>query len=263
MAKPGFFIPYRYHDSVHPISYPSCHAVLSRKLASFGNWIEIIESFGAAFARFGGAAPSPRFEQDWFARLDLMACYAIVRQEAPRRIIEVGSGHSTRVMCRAIADSGNPCELTCIDPSPRATIKALPIQHISKLVNEADDALFDQLQSGDILFVDSSHLAQPGTDVDYLFNVIIPRLPRGVLIHIHDIFLPDAYPEVWRWRGYNEQLLVAGMITSGSYSALFASHFILQHTSLISNGSIIGCAPLKPGALETSMWLRKMSCEIR
>ena len=80
-------------------------------------------------------------------------------------------------------------------------------------------------RSGDILFIDSSHIAMPGTDVDRLFLDVLPRLAGGTLVHIHDITLPDAYPEIWDWRGYNEQMLVGALLQGGGYELVFASHY--------------------------------------
>ena len=73
--------------------------------------------------------------------------------------------------------------------------------------------------AGDVLFIDSSHILMPGSDVDLLLNRVLPRLPAGVLIHIHDIFLPFDYPPVWGWRAYNEQQGVLPLLATGAYRA--------------------------------------------
>ena len=255
----GFFIPYRYRNDVRAIDYPPSAVILDRAEPTFREWIEAIEAFDKELQKIGGDPPAPRFEQDWFARLDLAACYTIVRRLAPSRIVEVGSGHSTRTMVRAAADGGLAIDISCVDPQPRAAIGELSVRHVASQVGEVGMQAFSDLQIGDVLFIDSSHLAQPGTDVDFLLNVVVPQLPSGVIVHIHDIFLPDSYPEVWDWRGYNEQLIVAAMLTSCSFEPLFASQFILRHTSLIAPYSPILRFPIQRGALETSLWLRKLS----
>ena len=81
--------------------------------------------------------------------------------------------------------------------------------------------VFEALAAGDILFIDSSHIAMPGTDVDRLFLDVLPRLAGGTLVHIHDIALPYAYPKIWDWRGYNEQLLVGALLQGGGYELVF------------------------------------------
>ncbi|MFX7914564.1 class I SAM-dependent methyltransferase, partial [Acinetobacter baumannii] len=89
-------------------------------------------------------------------------------------------------------------------------------------VHDADCAVFAALAAGDVLFIDSSHVLMPGSDVDLLFNQVLPRLKPGVLVHIHDIFLPDDYPASWGWRGYNEQQGVACLL-QGGWRLLWAS----------------------------------------
>ena len=68
----------------------------------------------------------------------------------------------------------------------------------------------------------------PGTDVELILTELLPRLPAGALVQIHDIFLPDAYPGDWAWRGYNEQGAVAAMLAGGGWDILFASRFARQ-----------------------------------
>jgi hypothetical protein len=94
----------------------------------------------------------------------------------------------------------------------------------------------------------------PGTDVDRLFLDVLPRLPAGVLLHVHDVFLPDGYPPQWAWRGYNEQLLVAALL-QGAYDLVFASRYVAAHRPEWLGP--VARLPLRPGAFETSLWLRK------
>ena len=179
-----------------------------------------------------------------------------MRRERPARIVEVGSGHSTRFLARAVADGGISTAITCIDPGPRARLDGLAVRHVPKLLAEADPALFAALGPGDVLFVDSSHVAVPGTDVDRLFLDVLPRLAPGVLVHVHDIFLPDAYPEDWAWRGYNEQLLVGALLQGGGFEPLFASRYVATRLPDRLTG-VLARLPLLPGAHESSLWLRK------
>ena len=93
------------------------------------NVLGLIEEHGNALLAIGTEPPpAPRWNQDWFPRLDAAAAYAIVRTLEPRRIVEVGSGHSTRFLARAVADGGLDTRITAIDPQPRATIEKLPVE---------------------------------------------------------------------------------------------------------------------------------------
>ena len=109
----------------------------------------------------------------------------------------------------------------------------------------------DDLEERDILFIDSSHQLKPGSDVEFLLQKALPRLAKGVRVHFHDIFLPDPYPFAWAWRRYNEQQAVAPLIGNG-YALEFASHQVRQMNGVLAR------LPLKDGAIESSLWLRKL-----
>jgi hypothetical protein len=113
-------------------------------------------------------------------------------------------------------------EILAIDPAPRADIAGLPgVRVVPSTVQATPSQLFDGLKAGDALFIDSSHILMPGSDVDLLLNRVLPRLPSGVLVHIHNIFLPFDYPPIWGWRAYNEQQGVLPLLTTGAYDTVF------------------------------------------
>ena len=212
-----------------------------------------IEDLAAPLEAIGAdAPPAPRWNQDWFPLLDAAAAYAIVRKTRPRRIVEVGSGHSTRFLARAVADGGLATQITSIDPAPRASLSGLPIRRFETRVENADPGLFQALAPGDILFIDSSHQLKPGSDVEFLLTRVLPHLRDGVCVHFHDIFLPDDYPADWAWRRYNEQQAVAALLERG-YALEFSSH---QARKQAVNG-VLARLPLVPGARESSFWIRK------
>jgi hypothetical protein len=263
LKKRGFFIPYRYADGVPGREergpYHALEKIFEAARPRFSELLRRMDAHTDALAAIGHEdAPEPRFTQDWFPRLDACAAYTIVRDQKPSRIVEVGSGHSTRFMARAIRDGNLNCALTAIDPSPRASIEGLGVKIFRRTVQEAGPGPFELLQPGDILFVDSSHILMPGTDVDFLLNRVLPALPAGVLVHIHDIFLPDDYPEAWDWRGYNEQLAVAALIQGGGYRLVWASHYVAEKMAGAVEGGVVGRLPLKPGAYEASVWVEKV-----
>jgi len=213
-------------------------------------WIEDLA--GPLEAIGADAPPAPRWNQDWFPRLDAAAAYAIVRKTAPRRIVEVGSGHSTRFLARAVADGELHTQITSIDPAPRATLAGLPIRRLETRVENANIELFQALAPGDILFIDSSHQVKPGSDMEFVFTHVLPKLRAEVRIHFHDIFLPDDYPAEWAWRRYNEQQAVAALLERG-YALEFSSH---QSRRQAMTG-VLARLPFMPGARESSFWIRK------
>jgi hypothetical protein len=257
LRRLGFFIPYRYAGSVEPLDYPALRPLFEAARPGFADVLEAAGAYAGDLCRILEGRGPARFDQSWFPRLDAVAAYTLVRREKPRRIVEIGSGHSTRFMAQAIQDGGLATRITCIDPAPRATLKQLNVEHRQSLLRDADPAVFGMLEAGDILFIDSSHIAMPGTDVDRLFLDVLPRLAGGTLVHVHDITLPYAYPAVWDWRGYNEQLLAGALLQGGGYELVFASHFVARDDRLPLEQGLLARVPLATGAHETSLWLRK------
>jgi len=257
VARRGYFIPSRHARPPRENAYPALEPVFSAAVARCESVLADIDARAGALAAIPIEGKGLRWNQTWFPRLDAAAAYALVRRFRPRHIVEVGSGHSTRFMARAVADAGLPTTIVAIDPAPRADIGGLGVVHHATVVEEADAAVFDALAAGDILFIDSSHVAMPGGDVDRLVLDVLPRLAPGVILHIHDILLPDAYPPEWAWRGYNEQLLVGALLQGGGYTILFASHYVASRMAERLARSVVAQFPLAPGAHETSLWLVK------
>lgn len=249
----GFFSPYRFASSVPEATYPELEEIFKRSEAEFARVLDQIMEHMDRLAAMDGPPPRPRWDQFWFPRLDGAAAYAIVRRAKPKRIVEVGSGHSTRMLAQASADAGG-AEITCIDPAPRAALKGLAVTWRERVLSSEDLALFKALSPGDIAFFDSSHLLWPGTDVDVMLNRILPALAPGVLIHIHDITLPDPYPPSWQWRGYTEQQGLGGWISGQGTELVFSSHYALTRMNAAER---VGRIAINDGALETSLWLRK------
>jgi len=217
-----------------------------------------IEQYASALHALGSEPPpAPRWTQDWFPRLDAAAAYAMVRRFRPRRIVEVGSGHSTRFVARAVRDGATGSELTAIDPAPRATLDGLAIELLKTRVQDAGSAPFARLAEGDFLMIDSSHKMAPGSDVQLLVDRVLPALPQGTYVHFHDIFLPGNYPPAWAWRRYTEQDAVSALLARDAYAIVFASAWILAQRSHLLENSVISRLPLVPGAIESSLWLRK------
>lgn len=252
LRRQGFFIPYRYAESVKaPGPYPAVEALFADHSETFQSVLDDIEAHADALEALRGPAPKPRWDQDWFPRIDGAAAFALVASRRPRRIIEVGSGHSTRFMAAA-----GDAQITCIDPQPRADFGDLTIDWRQGVLDESHFPLFDDLAPGDIAFFDSSHLMMPGTDVDMIFNRIIPRLKAGVLIHIHDILFPDPYPDAWEWRGYSEQNALGGWLLSGALTPVFSSRYAATRMGAAASG-VLSRLPLVDGAVETSLWVQK------
>lgn len=256
LKRLGFFIPYRYAARAVPAAYPALEPLFARAEPAMMAVLDEIETRAADLGAIVGGPGPARFDQDWFPRLDAAAAYAIVRSTRPRRVVEIGSGHSTRFLARAVADGGLATQIVAIDPNPRARLDGLAVRREARLLTDTDPATIEELGAGDILFVDSSHVAMPGTDLDRIVGDVLPRLPAGVLLHLHDIVLPDAYPPDWAWRGYNESIVAAALIARGGCEIVFSSRWIAtRHPGRVAAG-VLGRIPLPAGARETSLWLK-------
>ena len=263
LARKGFFIPYRFADTLPtPGSVPS-YSIIEDLFEKASPIFETVLADASKFssdlkAIDGQSPPEPKWTQSWFPTLDAAIAYTLVRTQKPKRIIEIGSGHSTRFLFRAAKDGAQNTHITAIDPEPSRGVENLNIDFHPNTIREIDLKIFESLRFGDILFIDSSHVVVPGSDVDDLINRIIPSLPVGILIHIHDIFLPDDYPPEWDWRGYNEQQIIAPLLTSGAYQAIFSSHYLATRMGDKIKNSLISDLPNLDDGLPSSLWLKKL-----
>jgi len=135
--------------------------------------------------------------------------YSLIKKYKPSKILEVGSGTSTLVMSKAIKENNLATKLISIDPQPRRHIDNLVDQSIRMPLEQTDTSVFAELDAGDILFIDNSHRAFPNSDVTVFFMEVLPLIKPGVLIHVHDIYIPFDYPQFMCDRFYNEQYLLA------------------------------------------------------
>jgi hypothetical protein len=168
-----------------------------------------------------------------FSWLDCRALFVLLREWRPRRVIEVGSGFSSLL----IADVnrrflGHSMDVTCVEPYPRSFLHGgLPglSRVIESKVQDVPLDTFTALEAGDVLFIDSSHVAKTGSDVNHLYFEVLPRLRPGVRVHIHDIFLPNEYPKEWvigENRSWNEQYLLRALLMhSTGFRVLFGCSY--------------------------------------
>jgi hypothetical protein len=161
----------------------------------------------------------PNWVNGWLPDLDGLAIYCFLAQRERGWYVEVGSGNSTRFARRAVKWHGWNTRLVSIDPCPRAEIDDLCDEVIRSPLEVVDPTLFDRLGDGDVLFIDNSHYSFMGSDVTVFFFDILPRLRPGVLVGVHDIFLPDDYPLLWEGKYYNEQYLLGCWLLGGGGGA--------------------------------------------
>jgi len=198
-----------------------------------------------------------------FRGIDVLIAYCMVRHFQPRRIIEVGSGFSSLVLGQAAAKNKSS-KLICIDPFPGELLRNgnnIPALQslIETKVQEVDVEFFSQLESGDILFIDSSHTVKIGGDVNYLFLEVLPRLNPGVIVHVHDIFLPFEYRRHWvlnEFRFWTEQYLLQAFLTFNSeFEVLLANYYLSRY----HKEHLRAAFPDLPRWIGGSFWMRRKS----
>jgi len=259
MRAGGFFVPYDYADRVMPPAtpYPAVLDLFRAGDTGFRGFVEDMSSHLAAFAGFGEDDRDPRWRGSMFPPFDGAAAYTMVRRARPRRILEIGSGNSTRFLARAVRDGELATTITCIDPAPRMPVAPLGVQCLPRLLHETDAEICAEFAPDDILFIDSSHIMLPGMDVDIEFNRIFPALPAGVLVHVHDVFLPFHYPPNLRKWHFSEQNALIGWIVSGFFEIVFPAHYVRHvHAEDVENRLGRHFAPLAR-ASAGSIWLRR------
>jgi hypothetical protein len=171
---------------------------------------------------------------NYFGAVDAEIYYCMIRHFKPRKIIEIGAGFSTLLAYEAINMNnrdGHECELIAVDPYPTEALKRTQVARlIVRPAQELDLSLFKSLKENDILFIDSTHVVKLGGDVVYLYLEVLPRLGKGVFIHMHDIFLPLEYPKDWvlkQQRFWNEQyLLQAFLVFNYSFEVIMACSYM-------------------------------------
>ena len=189
--------------------------------------------------------------------LDAAILYATVRVEKPRRIIEFGAGYSSLVMAAAVRDNamdGSECHYVAVEPYPSSLLRPAPEGLDELRPVSARDFPTDELrplQPGDIVFIDTTHVVKLHSEVNHLLLEVIPRLPRGVLVHIHDIFLPYEYPRDWFLeRGYywNEQYAVQALLIGNTSLEVVSANHWLQREGLVESAGLVSTA--------SALWLR-------
>lgn len=228
-------------------------------------WLKDMGSYHNEFPYLTSASTRYKIPNQTFAPADAYSLYAFMRTLKPKRIIEVGSGMSSAVMMDVNEKFfDNRIQLTFIEPFPdllrqvlRSEDNALN-QILVKKVQDVSFETFGSLEENDILFIDSSHVSKMGSDVNYLFFHVLPKLKKGVYVHVHDINVHFEYP--WDWvaegRTWNEAyLLRAFLMFNSTYSIQYFNSYMAHYY----RKEINECLPFMNEADNSggSIWLKK------
>lgn len=197
-------------------------------------------SFSTVYASgFRDANPS-------YTSLDALALYCFIRREQPATVVEVGQGWSTRVIVAALGDNHREgCRqprLVTIDPHPRLDAAAfdttIEIDEHRRSVQTAAAEVQQALAPGDLLFIDSSHVHKPGSDVETVFDVLLPHLPVGAYAHLHDIYTPFRYPRDWYLRDkrfWNEGEHLENFLRfNGEFEVMLPLQYLIRRSTALA-----------------------------
>jgi len=219
-----------------------------------------------------------------FESVDAEVLHCFVRHFKPKKILEIGSGYSTLISAKAATinaeKDGCGTQVIAIEPYPHSVIAhGFPglTKLVTKRVEQVGMDLFRGLDKDDILFIDSSHVVKIGNDVLYEYLEVLPRLKPGVLVHIHDIFLPAGYPEHWVMNEHifwtEQYLLQAFLAFNEAFEVVWASSYmsikfkdILENTfpswrnSYLNLPKSLSRAATRDGnnVWPVSIWIRKI-----
>jgi len=240
---------------------PEAQVCLLAKLARFASEVEVIPRGHSPEC----GALNFDYANESFASGDAEILYAMVRLFHPRKIVEVGAGHSTRMIRHALAanaSEGYRCEHTCIEPYPRPWLSSLGVDVIvQERVEETRTGLFEGLAENDLLFIDTSHVVRTGGDVQHLYLQVLPSLRPGVLIHVHDIFLPRDYLREWlvdEKRFWTEQYLLQAFL---AFNLEFEVVLALAYLSHHHHEELCRACPIyatEADRLPGSFWMRRV-----
>jgi predicted O-methyltransferase YrrM len=176
----------------------------------------------------------PAWNNDFLPGLDIAALYMYIAERKPKKYMEVGSGNSTLVAAAAKNLYSTDTEIISIDPYPRADIDQVSQRIVRRPFEQVGTEWADELEAGDILFIDNSHRALPNSDATVFFLEWLPRLKQGVVVQVHDIYLPWDYPQDMCERGYSEQYVLAAMVMSNPdrYRPIFPAFWIAQQPEM-------------------------------
>ncbi len=189
------------------------------------NKIKLHESSGSV---------EPHWLNGMLPGLDGAVLYGMIRRHKPELYIEIGSGNSTKFARRAMKDEGLNTKIVSFDPEPRAEINAICDASIRDVFENANLSVFKEMRENDVLFIDGSHYSFQNSDVTAVFLDVLPQLPAGAIVEVHDVFLPWDYPAAWSERFFNEQYLLAvWLLSNPDRSKILApNNYITNNTEL-------------------------------
>ena len=253
----------RYGHGAPP--HPLLYDIINRYRDEYASLLEASLKFKDAFLRIKkmdeeNDSNQPVYNNGFLPGLDVIGIYSIMALYKPETFIEVGSGNSTKVAYKAIQENKLSTKIISIDPSPRKEIDHLADKIFREPFENINFDFISSLKENDILFIDNSHRILPNSDAMVFFLEVLPNLQKGVIVHIHDIYLPYDYPQFMCDRFYSEQYGLAMYLLANAdkYCPLLPNYFVSEDPLLSSILTPIWNHPNLKGVERHggSFWLR-------
>lgn len=242
-------------------------AVLEKNLGT------LADNWEAEFTRVTGdyLANTKKGFGPGYPYFDARTLYYMLREHKPKRYLEVGSGLSTYYTSLAAeqnAAEGSPLQITCIEPYPFDALRTIKgFELVEGFVQDVPLERFEELEAGDVLFIDSSHALKIDSDVAFLFMEALPRVKPGVLVHIHDIHFPYNHPfpaDYWlfgeRWPVYWQEVMVvqAFLAFNDSFEVLLSTPMVRHYDEQFLAGRFSDYTPVAEDKNPpSSLWLKR------
>lgn len=231
--------------------------------------LDELATIAATFPWTDNAQPHLRYHyaNRPYAHGDGLFTAAMLSQLRPRRLVEIGSGYSTLlaldVRDRLVAADPDVLDITSVDPYPQRLRELLDGERperftiVEQTAQELDVGIIDSLAAGDVLFIDSTHVAKAGSDVNEIFFELVPRVAPGVFVHVHDVFANFEYPREWVFqrRAWSEAYVLRAFLQfNAAFDVEFWGAWLVEHhrDRVERHGAALAPALTNPGA---SIWL--------
>lgn len=211
----------------------------------------------------GGQPTNRRYlpENENYSLPEAIVLYCMIRLARPQRIIEIGSGHSSCAILDTNESLGGYIQCTFIEPYSELLLSLIKrtdrkhVEVVESALQDVDREIFAQLKAGDILFVDSTHVAKVGSDVNQIIFELLPALPAGVHVHFHDIYYPFEYPREWIYQGraWNEAYVLRAFL---QYNMRFGIEFFNSFMGRFHNDALSRQMPICAQQIGSSLWLQ-------
>lgn len=215
----------------------------------------------------------PPYQQEYvpaqnsgLARVDAFVLYALIRARRPKLMIEIGSGESTKISLAALArnrEEGHASRFLAIEPYPRPFVRELAGEGFELLERKVQEVEVSRFADADLLFIDSSHVAKIGSDVNYEMLQLVPHLKVGAAVHWHDVMIPTDYPQSWIESGrmfWNESYMVhTFMLFNKSFRIVWASRYMQIRQPRLLSERFGYFEPANPDEQLSSFWVERIA----